>query len=309
MLAFFNKIVAGARSARKAGRRPLPRSRQARPVLEALEDRLVPSTTTTPTTTTTTPTTTKTTTTKPSTTTTTPSTTHSTTTTTPSTTTTTPHTASTNSPLFTGTLTPGESITSENGRFTLLLQTDGNLVEYGSHNNAIWASGTVGKKVTDLVMQSDGNLVLYNGSTPVWATHTDGNPGAFLDLRNDGNIIITRGNVPFWSSNSTRQTSLRPGQSWTSLNGQYTLIQQNDGNLVEYNTSTGQPIWATGTNGDPVFITTMQGDGNLVEYTHNGPVWASNTSGNPHAWLNVQNNGNIVIYAGLTAIWKSHSAQ
>ena len=47
----------------------------------------------------------------------------------------------------------------------LLLQTDGNLVLYTRTGTALWASGTGGKGLSDLVMQNDGNLVLYLRST------------------------------------------------------------------------------------------------------------------------------------------------
>ena len=36
-------------------------------------------------------------------------------------------------------------------------------------------------------MQADGNLVLYNGRTPVWFTETQGNSGAYLVVQDDGN--------------------------------------------------------------------------------------------------------------------------
>ena len=84
----------------------------------------------------------------------------------------------------TDTLSAGQQINanqymlSADVRFALLLQTDGNLVLYGS--NAIWNSGTSGSGATRLVMQTDGNLVLYNVNTPVWFTATGGTGAAHL---------------------------------------------------------------------------------------------------------------------------------
>ena len=57
----------------------------------------------------------------------------------------------------------------------------------------------------------------------------------------------------------------------------------------------------------------MQTDGNLVLYDTSGqPNWASKTQGNPGAFLNVQNDGNLVVYrAGSTtqtannALWEA----
>ena len=45
-------------------------------------------------------------------------------------------------------------------------------------------------------------------------------------------------------------TSLQADQSIYSPSGQYQLIMQGDGNLVEYGPS-GQVIWDAGTNGNP----------------------------------------------------------
>src|SRR4051812_48794527 len=50
-------------------------------------------------------------------------------------------------------------LTSPDGRFTVVLQEDSNLVLYGPGHTAIWASNTVGRPVSKVTMQSDGNLV------------------------------------------------------------------------------------------------------------------------------------------------------
>jgi hypothetical protein len=53
----------------------------------------------------------------------------------------------------------------------LVLQSDGNLVLYTSSNQPIWNAATYGRGGTQLVMQTDGNLVLYTSSnTPVWSS-------------------------------------------------------------------------------------------------------------------------------------------
>jgi streptogrisin C len=40
-------------------------------------------------------------------------------------------------------------------------------------------------------MQTDGNLVVYNGaSAPVWNTGTGGRNGATLLVQNDGNVVL-----------------------------------------------------------------------------------------------------------------------
>jgi hypothetical protein len=85
-------------------------------------------------------------------------------------------------------------------------------------------------------MQSDGNLVLYNGSWALWASNTWGNPVIGATMQTDGNLVIynTAGS-PIWASN----TSGHP------LGGAY-LAAQNDCNVVIY-LSAGAPLWSTGT--------------------------------------------------------------
>jgi hypothetical protein len=100
-------------------------------------------------------------------------------------------------------LHPGDAISSSNGNYRLVLQTDGNLVLY-SGTSALWASGTNSKPVAVCIMQADGNLVLYDRSAQaVWASHTNGKPGAHLDVQNDGNVVIspTTGGAA-WTTNT-----------------------------------------------------------------------------------------------------------
>ncbi|MBP2173106.1 hypothetical protein J3E05_001438, partial [Methanococcus voltae] len=55
----------------------------------------------------------------------------------------------------------------------LVMQSDGNLVIYKKDNKPIWASNTDGKGGNKLVMQSDGNLVIYKkDNKPIWASNT-----------------------------------------------------------------------------------------------------------------------------------------
>jgi hypothetical protein len=101
-------------------------------------------------------------------------------------------------------LRPKEHLTSENHQYRLVLQEDGNLVLYEGPRHALWASNTQGQRVVKCIMQGDGNLVLYlrNGQ-PVWDSHTAGKPGSYLLVQNDGNMVIyqPRG---VWASNTAR---------------------------------------------------------------------------------------------------------
>jgi hypothetical protein len=98
----------------------------------------------------------------------------------------------------------GEQLTSPNRQYRLILQQDGNLVLYGGRKEPLWASNTQGQKVEKCIMQQDGNLVLYlHNGQPVWASNTNGRPGSFLVLQNDGNLVIYQPQ-PVWTSNTAR---------------------------------------------------------------------------------------------------------
>ena len=87
-------------------------------------------------------------------------------------------------------LSTGGSVTSCDGRFTLVIQSDGHLVLYQAGVGAIWYNSVFGSGHT-LHMQTDGHLVVYNGGgQPVWYTGTSGNNGAFLSVQNDGNVVV-----------------------------------------------------------------------------------------------------------------------
>lgn len=113
-----------------------------------------------------------------------------------------------------GTLLAGQSLSQEqsvsscNGAIRFILQSDGNVVLYNNSGQALWASDTWGRyDATSLRMQSDGNLVLYtDDGTPIWSSGTWNNPGAYLAIQDDSNVVIyTAGGQPIWSTNTWGQ--------------------------------------------------------------------------------------------------------
>jgi hypothetical protein len=102
-------------------------------------------------------------------------------------------------------LAPKERLRAPSSPLELVLQTDGNLVLYDS-GTAIWASGTNGRSVTQLVMQDDGNLALTGPGGTVWETRTAGHPGARLVLRDDGNAVLPAvDGRPLWSTGTAER--------------------------------------------------------------------------------------------------------
>ena len=99
------------------------------------------------------------------------------------------------STLFPGqSLQPRQTLQSDNRLHTLIMQPDGNAVLYNSRSQPLWSTNTGGLiQPRDFIMQNDGNLVLYDTSgQPHWASNTQGNPGAFLNVQNDGNLVVYR---------------------------------------------------------------------------------------------------------------------
>ncbi len=102
-------------------------------------------------------------------------------------------------------LYPGQAIQSRSGRYSLVLQDDGNLVLYES-GRALWSSHTA-SQVTVFADVQDGNLVLYAGGLkPIWASHTSKNAGSHLTVQDDGNVVIYRpDHSVVWATNTVQQ--------------------------------------------------------------------------------------------------------
>ncbi|MFI7133668.1 hypothetical protein ACIBQ1_48885 [Nonomuraea sp. NPDC050153] len=203
-------------------------------------------------------------------------------------------------------LLPGQSLTSQGGRFRLIQQKQGNLVFYDG-TTALWTSPTSGNPGAKAAMQKEGNLVIYTSDNkPLWGTPTAGNRGAYLLLPESGGdlVLYSRDNEPLWSSRFyigklPSGHSLRAGQSVRSQNGRFKLVQQKEGNVVLYDMQGDQrALWTTPTAGKPGARSIMQSEGNFVVYDANlKPLWTTPTAGHAGAWLAVGNDGQVIIYS------------
>jgi tRNA A-37 threonylcarbamoyl transferase component Bud32 len=111
-----------------------------------------------------------------------------------------------------GTLYPGDQMLSGNKLYRFEVQTGGELVLYDNYTDKmLWSSFSTGDPEA-LVLQDDGNLVLYakNGSV-IWASDKIGKQGDyFLGLQDDGNLVVYQGknntpNIkPIWATNTAR---------------------------------------------------------------------------------------------------------
>ena len=98
-------------------------------------------------------------------------------------------------------LTKGESLTSNNGAYTLTLQDDGNLV-LAARGEPRWSTQTNGQNVERAEVQKDGNFVLYTPDKPVWHTNTKGRKSVRLVVQDDGNLVLYAANGAAWSTHT-----------------------------------------------------------------------------------------------------------
>ncbi|MCL2013232.1 MAG: S8 family serine peptidase [Cystobacterineae bacterium] len=212
----------------------------------------------------------------------------------------------------------GQKVFSPNGLYTLAMQADGNLVLYDSKGLANWAACGGGASGVRAAMQEDGNLVLYSGTKPIWSTQTGGTGAICASVQDDGNFVLyKKDGTPVWASvlpslitdKLSAGERMAPGHALRSPNGLYTLIMQEDGNLVLYS-SAGTPLWSTHTGpGNAGASATLQCDGNFVVRSAAGnPLWSTQTGGqtgtNRATYVAVQNDGNFVLYKeGGTPVW------
>ncbi len=100
-------------------------------------------------------------------------------------------------------LPSGTAMKSCDGRFELRMQTDGNLVLYMG-TTPLWNSGTNGQAAIGAYMQTDGNLVIYMATgKPLWSSGSFGT-GTRLEIQNDGNLVIYNGqNAALWNTQTS----------------------------------------------------------------------------------------------------------
>jgi hypothetical protein len=161
-------------------------------------------------------------------------------------------------------LREGQSIA--NRSLQLIMQSDGNLVLYDAAGRLLWASNTYHRCTHCLATyQNDGNLVVYDVDTDA-ALFASGYGSRSLTLSvNDPHLIFSPSAAQTDAMTFTPGTlSLREGQRVTSRALEF--VMQTDGNLVLYDAA-GNALWSSGTYHRCARCwATYQTDGNLVIY-------------------------------------------
>lgn len=218
-------------------------------------------------------------------------------------------------------LNSGRGMRSGDGRYIARMQTDGNFVVYDrsqSPGKALWNSGTNGTGADRIVMQGDGNLVVYAGPTAQWDSRTHPASAARLAMQNDGNLVVySRGGIALWSSKGGKTpntqnalfagSTLRANRALWSKSTRYVARVQTDGNFVIYDRSQkpAKSIWNSRTAGTGINRITVQGDGNVVAYDGGTAKWSTGTRGTNVRFI-MQDDGALVLYSrGGLPLWSS----
>lgn len=97
-------------------------------------------------------------------------------------------------------LTPGQSLTSCDGRFALVFAPDGN-VSVAMGNTSLISTNTGDLDGARLSFENDGNLALHGAlGESLWRSNAPATTPARMFMQNDGNLVIYGLNGPTWSS-------------------------------------------------------------------------------------------------------------
>ncbi|WP_338551457.1 hypothetical protein [Paenibacillus sp. KS-LC4] len=160
----------------------------------------------------------------------------------------------------------GDYLTSQNGRFTAIWQNDGNFVVY-QNGSALWSSRTNNSGAISFKFEPTGKLVMYKYLSRPTTVYQYGYHYGFNPATGKYEYYYGWGYDTVWITDTTKLQDawFTDTASWISKNGRGlptnttgdTLIMQNDGNLVLYNST----------------LTTINYPNSWI------PVWASNTTG------------------------------
>lgn len=214
---------------------------------------------------------------------------------------------------------PGQTIlVSENRLYSLVFQSDGNLVLYKYGVVPIWNSGTANKGISGLRFEKAGFLVLHKGSTSIWSSRSSNKGGEALYLQNDGNLVIhAPGAIVIWETATNRNPypdKVSSVANWApgsivlmSANKNYRLQFQQDGNLMLLKYDEIE-LWSSGSYGRGADRLSLQADGNLVVYSPAGPQWDAGCYNRGGKHLILQDDGNLVIYTdNAHPVWATNT--
>ncbi|EWC45993.1 hypothetical protein DRE_04786 [Drechslerella stenobrocha 248] len=103
-------------------------------------------------------------------------------------------------------LSVGESLFSPDGSVELKIQDDGKFAIYWDGECRFQNTPEQRDDINSVVMQDDGNLVLYtHDNEPAWASDTggEGDDSCVLEVQDDGNVVLYK-RTAIWASNTSK---------------------------------------------------------------------------------------------------------
>jgi hypothetical protein len=156
-------------------------------------------------------------------------------------------------------LSVGETLASEDGKYAAVMQGDGNFVVYRNDGSgrAVWSTRTTGRGAVRATLQHNGDFTLTNAAGGlVWRAKTNG-PNRVAAVSEHGRFMVFE--IKHWWESKTGNEAYRQQHAIifpyghvfhrgdVRTVGMYTFTFQHDGNVVVLRH--GQPIWWTGSNG------------------------------------------------------------
>ncbi|MFI5617685.1 hypothetical protein [Streptomyces sp. NPDC051567] len=186
----------------------------------------------------------------------------------------------------------------------------------------------------ELVMQPDGNLVIYASGNPggyrlaLWSSGTYGNPGAYATMQEDGNFVVYKKDGGEGKGGALWNTATYGDRANSYVNASI----RDDGNFVvsgrgenlSWRTETmrwnakvcsGDMSWSPGFWAESATVwLVLQKDNNLVMYRKSDgkAIWGSGTYGNRKALtLEMGDNGDLTLHEygqNETVRWRTGTA-
>lgn len=217
------------------------------------------------------------------------------------------------------TLSENQYLASINKKFIALMQSDGNFAVYNT-DSMLWSAETTGQGTgaKSLKVQGDGNIVIYDSSTPgnslwnLWSqSGTNGRKAVRLVMQEDGNLVAyDSAGAAIWAIGVQ-----------TGGIGTFNVVNVAEKNSCVAITDGATDLGTTLNKGQTLsqnqflssnnkkFIAIMKSDGNFAIYNTDKMLWSTNTNGKGtgNKSITVQSDGNIVIYDSATpnrsALW------
>jgi len=191
-----------------------------------------------------------------------------------------------------------------------ILQNGDFIVGYGGINT--WTSKSTQSEKNgpfELIIQNDGNLVLYNKVEAIWSSGTNGNSKVITskDISCKSGYTKSNDNLSCIISEKDEiisKTIIMTTEPVYSQNNRYYIKLINNGDLVLVDTTKSPgTIWHTDTSNTNSTNVSILSNGKFIVGDNK---WISNSSSKDAPFnLVIQNDGNLVLYDKFKAIWSS----